>query len=768
MKSQSRLSLKAITLAACLIFMAAAAEQAAAQRIGWGQLPGLVSSASPALSGHSDGKLYIAAVNKQGAMFYRSTDSPTGWTTWQPINSGAPVFAADTAPVFARDGNTLYLFARGADSNIYVTTSKTGSGGWSYWQPLATGGQVAGRFSIGFTRLNASGNLEIHVVFKAYADTVKYMLFDNNWMPTELTRQWTGAQEGTIGSNGYEAVVAIRTANAVVVDSVRRLLGFPDFTWIFLAVTTRTAEGAEGHLYELSNIVYLGEAFHVTYTIKYFNSTSTLGAYAHAIEHARFRLGKTYDGYRRQVATWDPNGSPPQSELCVYRNKLVAAYRDHQGYVRYARWDNADPGGPWVGREVVANGSTRRRPVLAAYNRFLSNVSPDLSASNFGNDLFAAVNGYSDDALWVANFSRDIFRQELDRQFAIYNSNSDDLDPPCRNRSKPPAPTRISFFSDNRPVLSELGYNLWTLPNWFSGTLYKRAAERTCESGTLGYTGWYDPPCARAKSPIIIRRAGGIFVCFSIWINQGNDYKNIFEELGHTSASALGFHDDNTVPTSSEADLTGIPLSALQNGYTLFGEREGSCQDGTPRRCIGFTGFSYNWDTRTWKNYDVGSRQYSFIYAVYYYFSDGDQLRQWVQEDLSHGDNLLKRKYDWIRQYIFRGVEFKTDNEPLVSRPPCSYSLSSTSQHFVSGGGTSSVALLTQEGCAWTAKSNANWISITTSLSGSGSAGIIFSVGRNDTSANRTGTMTIAGRTVSVTQSAPSPVPCPKCPPRLP
>jgi hypothetical protein len=161
-------------------------------------------------------------------------------------------------------------------------------------------------------------------------------------------------------------------------------------------------------------------------------------------------------------------------------------------------------------------------------------------------------------------------------------------------------------------------------------------------------------------------------------------------------------------------------------------------------RCRGFTGHA--------GNYDAGSRQHSFIYAAYYYFSDGDQLRLWAQQDLSVGDDLLKRKYDWIRQYIFRGVEFKRDNEPLVSRPPCTYSLSSTSRSFGGGGGASSVSLLTQEGCNWTAKSNASWISITSSLSGSGSARINFSVTQNTTSANRTGTMTIAGQTVTVTQ----------------
>jgi hypothetical protein len=732
MKNQSRTSLKAIILGACLIFTAAAAQPAGAQSIGWMSL-GLASSAGPALSDHSDGQLYIAAVNKQGAMFYRSTNSPTGWTAWKPVGSGAPVFAADTAPVFVRDGGVLYLFARGVDSNIYAA-SKLGTGEWSSWQWFATGGQVAGRFSVAFTRFNSAGNLEIHMIFKAYADTVKYMQFASDRTPTGLTRQWTGAQEGSIGSNGYEALLAVRTANAVVVESVRRLLDFSGFTWVFLAVTTRTAEGAEGHLYELSNIVYLGEAFHMTYTMKYLNTRSTFGGYVHVIEHARFRSGKSDDGYRRQLATWDSSGSPPQPELCVYRNKLVAAYRDHQGYISYARWDNADPAGPWVGREAIAGGLTSHRPVLAVFDRRASGSALDYSTSNFGNDLFAAVNGYGDDALWVANCSREIFRQDLDRQFAIYNSRSNNCDDSTGSRS----PIRVSLYSDNRPYLSELGYLLWTTPAWLSNTLFYKEAVRGCSSGNR----WFKSPCENARIPIVVQTSDkGIYFCDgdSIWITYSDTYTRIYEELGHITAWAMGLD----IPTQSLVSSSDISLAALQEANRIF-EIDATYMNGKGR----FVGFT----DRRYETVESPSRQHHFIYPMIDYFSDGAKLRQWVQEDLSVGSDLLKRKYDWIRQYIFRGVEFKKDNEPLASRPPCTYSLSSTSRSFGGGGGASSVSLLTQEGCNWTAKSNASWISITSSLSGSGSARINFSVTQNTTSADRTGTMTIAGQTVTVTQ----------------
>lgn len=746
MKSQSRSSLKAIILGACLIFMAAAAGQATAQSIGWASL-GLASSAGPALSDHSDGKLYIAAVNKQGVMLYRSTDSPTGWTAWQQVSSGAPVFATDTSPVFVRDGNVLYLFARGADNNIYSSLN-SGNGRWSSWLQFSTGSQALGRFSVAFTRPSGSVNLEIHLIFKSYAYIVKYMQFDPYGTPTGVTRQWNSVLEGTIGTNGTNEVwVAILSPSKLLIESAIRLTP-PFSTWVFVSAGSRVAEGPEGTLSDVSDLVFLGDAIHVAYTIRYLNTTSTYGGYVSAIEHARFRLGKSYDGYRRQIATWDPNGNPPQSELCVYRNKLVAAYRDHQGYIRYARWDNADPNGPWVGREVVAGGLTSHRPVLAAFDRrnstpaippnpssspaYVAAFNNFYSTSNFGNDLFAAVNGFGDDALWVANFSRDIFRQELDRQFAIYDSRSND----CADSTGSRSPIRVSLYSDKRPFLSELGYLLWTTPAWFSNTLFYKEAVRGCFSGNR----WFKPPCDNARIPIVVQTPDkdlGFCDGDSIWITYSDTYTRIYEELGHITAWAMGLDD----PMQSLVERSDIPLTALQEAYGIFGI------DATYKNSKGrFVGFT----DRTYETVTSPTRQHHFIYVLIDYFSDGDKLRQWVQEDLSIGDNLLKRKYDWIRQYIFRSVEFKTDNEPLGSRPPCAYSLSPTSRRFGGGGGTGSVGLLTQEGCNWTAKSNASWIGVTPS--GSGSASIGFSVGRNDTSANRTGTMTIAGQTVTVTQ----------------
>ncbi len=86
----------------------------------------------------------------------------------------------------------------------------------------------------------------------------------------------------------------------------------------------------------------------------------------------------------------------------------------------------------------------------------------------------------------------------------------------------------------------------------------------------------------------------------------------------------------------------------------------------------------------------------------------------------------------------------------------CSYSISPTSQTVSASAGTGSVSVTTTAGCSWVATSNAGWISVTSGSSGSGNGTVNYSVTANTTTSQRTGTITIAGKTFTVTQDAAS------------
>jgi Zn-dependent metalloprotease len=83
----------------------------------------------------------------------------------------------------------------------------------------------------------------------------------------------------------------------------------------------------------------------------------------------------------------------------------------------------------------------------------------------------------------------------------------------------------------------------------------------------------------------------------------------------------------------------------------------------------------------------------------------------------------------------------------------CSFSINPTSASFAAAGGSASVTVTTQAGCNWTAVSNNSFITVTSGASGTGSGTVSYSVAAN-TSTARSGSLTIAGLTHSVSQAA--------------
>ena len=84
----------------------------------------------------------------------------------------------------------------------------------------------------------------------------------------------------------------------------------------------------------------------------------------------------------------------------------------------------------------------------------------------------------------------------------------------------------------------------------------------------------------------------------------------------------------------------------------------------------------------------------------------------------------------------------------------CSYQLSQTARNSPAAGESVTVNVTAAAGCAWTAASNSEFISVTAGASGSGGGSVTFNVAANPSPAQRTGTLTVAGQTVTVTQAA--------------
>jgi C1A family cysteine protease len=84
----------------------------------------------------------------------------------------------------------------------------------------------------------------------------------------------------------------------------------------------------------------------------------------------------------------------------------------------------------------------------------------------------------------------------------------------------------------------------------------------------------------------------------------------------------------------------------------------------------------------------------------------------------------------------------------------CGYVLSSSAANVAYSGGSKSLKVWARGTCAWTAVSNASWITITAGNTGPGNKTVQYKVAANGTTQSRTGTLTIAGKTYMVKQAA--------------
>src|SRR4029453_7616392 len=97
------------------------------------------------------------------------------------------------------------------------------------------------------------------------------------------------------------------------------------------------------------------------------------------------------------------------------------------------------------------------------------------------------------------------------------------------------------------------------------------------------------------------------------------------------------------------------------------------------------------------------------------------------------------------------GLTSSTLSNTFTFSGPCSYSVSPTSQSVAAAGNPASTTVTTTSGCAWTAASTVSWITVTAGSSGSGNGTVTYTVAANTSTTARTGTLTVAGQTVTVT-----------------
>ena len=83
----------------------------------------------------------------------------------------------------------------------------------------------------------------------------------------------------------------------------------------------------------------------------------------------------------------------------------------------------------------------------------------------------------------------------------------------------------------------------------------------------------------------------------------------------------------------------------------------------------------------------------------------------------------------------------------------CTYTLSPDSAAFNKDAATGTFAVAAPESCGWSATSTASWLTVTSGAQGSGPGTVAYAVARSVDTAERSGSITVAGRVFTVRQS---------------
>lgn len=115
----------------------------------------------------------------------------------------------------------------------------------------------------------------------------------------------------------------------------------------------------------------------------------------------------------------------------------------------------------------------------------------------------------------------------------------------------------------------------------------------------------------------------------------------------------------------------------------------------------------------------------------------------------------------YMAHFDGRGASLRTDDinglktiyPASTTTPTCTFTVSPISFSVSASAATKSATVTAStSSCGWTAKSNASWLTITSGASGTGNRKVTFAIVANTNRIPRTGTLTIAGKTLTVYQ----------------
>ncbi len=120
------------------------------------------------------------------------------------------------------------------------------------------------------------------------------------------------------------------------------------------------------------------------------------------------------------------------------------------------------------------------------------------------------------------------------------------------------------------------------------------------------------------------------------------------------------------------------------------------------------------------------------------------------------GTTAANQPGTWTARAVYNGSPITTQTFSITGQGSnCVFAVNPLTVQAPAAAGTGQISVSTVAGCSWSATSGSSFITITSGASGTGNGTVNYSVAANNTTGSRTGTLTVAGQTVTITQAAP-------------
>jgi len=395
--------------------------------------------------------------------------------------------------------------------------------------------------------------------------------------------------------------------------------------------------------------------------------------------------------YGYPVAAYDPAAD----EYLVVWAEIHSQATGYDVYARRVRWDGGFPATPFlVSRD--SNAGNEGNPAVA-YNPT-------------GNEYFVTWNAYDSSGHWRVWGQRVSPGGTLAGSGFVISASPADCAPP-QLAFNPVTDQYLVIWED----LRNSGYSIYDQLVNANGTMSGGNYAVTTSSGEKqGYSVAYGA-------------AGNDFL--AVWGDTRSGPAVYGQHMGPNAAWIGG--EFIVAPSATAAGVPTVAYDARNNDFLVAWQQPGTTTD------------TDIWACRVPESGTTATAAFAVSTAT----DVQDYAR--LAQDTANGQFLLL----W---QDFRATSYDIYGQ-LWAQSSCGLSLSSMSQSFSATGGTGTVNVVlgSGSGCAWTATSNAVWITVTGGASGTDNGTVSYSVAAN-TGAARSGTITIAGQTFTVNQAAAS------------